>query len=121
MYSPLIQDGKKIADQKYIAEHFNNFYTQVLAKFYKKTITSTKKYFLSFLKNPNNKIFFITPTTIEEVNDIISDLKSSKSTGLSSLPIKLMKQLNNTIVSTLFELVNKPFESSIFLDMFQNC
>ena len=33
----------------------------------------------------------------EEVNDLISDLKVSKSTGPSSLPTKIMKQLNDMI------------------------
>ena len=40
------------------------------------------------LLNPNNLTFLITPTTTEEINDLIFDLKASKSTGPRSLPIK---------------------------------
>ena len=85
--------------------------SQVLAKNYKKNIPSTKKHFSNFLKNPNN--------TVEEVNDLISDLKASKSIGPSSLPTKIMKQSNDIIVSPLAELINKSFQSGIFPDIFK--
>ena len=52
--------------------------SQVLAKKLQKKIPPTKKQFPSFLKNPNNPTFFISPTTAEEINDLISDLKASK-------------------------------------------
>ena len=104
---------KTIRDQKHIAEHFNNFFTSIGKKLQKK-IPSTKKHSPSFLKNPNNLTFFITPTTVEEINDLISDLKASKSTGPCILPTKIIKHLNDIIASPLVELVNKLFQSSIF-------
>ena len=97
---------------KNILLNISTISSQVLAKITKK-IPPTKKHFLSFLKNPNNLTFFITPTTVEEVNDLISDLKASKSIGPSNLP-KVMKQLNDIIVSPLAELINKSFQSGIF-------
>ena len=112
------QDGKTITDQKHIAEHFSNFFTSIGKKFQKK-IPPTKKHFSSFLKNLNNVTFFITPTTVEEIHYLISDLKASKSTGLSSLPTKIMKQLNGIIASSLVELVNKSFQSDIIPDIFK--
>ena len=78
--------------------------SQVLAKNYKKSISPTKKYFSSFLK---------------DLNDLISDLKASKSTRPSSLPTEIMKQLNDTIVPPLAELINKSFQSGIFPDIFK--
>ena len=111
--SSLIQDSKTITDQKHIAEHFNNFFTSIGKKL-QKNIPPTKKHFSSFLKNSNNLTFFITPTTVEEVNDLISDLKASKSIGPNSLPTKIMKQLNDIIASALAELINKSFQSVIF-------
>ena len=116
--SSLIQDGKTITDQKRIAEHLNNFFTSIRKKIQKK-IPPTKKHFSSFLKNPNNLNLFITPTTVEEINNLISDLKASKSTRPSSLPTKIMKQLNDIITSPLVELVNKSFQSGIFPDIFK--
>ena len=93
--SSLIQDGKTITDQKHIVVHFNSFFAGI-GKKSQKSIPPTKKHFSTFLKNPN-LTFFITPTTIEKVNDPISDLKAGKSIGLSSLPRKIMKQLNDII------------------------
>ena len=58
-------------------------------------------------------------TITEEVNDLISDVKTSKSTVPSSLPTKIMKQLNDIIASPLVELVNKSFQNGIFLDNFK--
>ena len=59
------------------------------------------------------------PTTVEEVNDLISDLKASKSIGPCSLPTKIMKQLNDIIVSPLAELINTSFQSGIFPGTFK--
>ena len=59
------------------------------------------------------------PTTVEEVNDLISDLKASKSIGPYSLPTKIMKQLNGIIVSPLAELINTSFQSGIFPGIFK--
>ena len=115
--SSIIQDGKTITDQKHIAEHFNNVF-RITGKKLQKNIPPTKKHFSSFLKNPNNLTFFVTPTTVEEVNDLISDLKASKSIGPSNLP-KIMKQLNDIIVSPLAELINKLFQSGIFPGIFK--
>ena len=114
----LIQDGKTITDQKHMAEHFNNFFTSIGKKL-QKSIPPTKKHFSSFLKNTNNLNFFITPTTVEEVNDLISDLKASKSKGPSSLSRKILKQVNDTIASPLAELINKSFQNCIFPDIFK--
>ena len=93
--------------------------SQVLARNYKKTSHPIKSIFQAFLKNPNNLTFFITPTIVEEVNDLISDLKASKSKGPSSLPTKITKQLNDIIASPLAELINKSFQSGIFPDIFK--
>lgn len=48
--------------------------------------------------------------TLEEVNDLICDLKASKRTVPSSLPTTTIKQLNVLIVSPLVELVSKSFQ-----------
>ena len=80
----------KQSQNKNILLNISAISSQVLAKNYKKNIGPTKKHFSSFLKNPNNLTFFITPTTVEEVNDLISDLKASKSIGPNSLPTKIL-------------------------------
>ena len=71
------------------------------------------------MKNLNNLTFFITPTTVEEINDLISDLKANKSTEPSSLPTKIRKQFQDIIASPLVELVKRSFQSGIFLEIFK--
>ena len=56
--SSLIQDNKTTADQKHIAEHFNNF-SKSIGKNLQKNIPPTKMYFSSFLENPNNLTFLL--------------------------------------------------------------
>ena len=116
--SSLIQDDKTITDQKHIAEHFSNFFISIGKKL-QKNIPPTKEHFSSFLKNPNNLTFFVTSTAVEEVNYLISDLKASKSIWPRSLPIKIMKQLIDTIALPSAELINKSFQSNIFPDIFK--
>ena len=74
---------------------------------------------MSFLKNPNNLTFFNSPTTAEEVNDLISDLKASKSIGPSSLLTKITKQSNDIRASPIAELIITSFQSGIFPDIFK--
>ena len=50
------------------------------------------------IKNISLNISTIS-SQVEEVNDLISDLKASKSTGPSSQPTKIMKQLNDMIAN----------------------
>ena len=50
---------------------------------------------------------------------LISDLKITKSTGPNSLTTKIMKQFKDIIASPLDDLVNRLFQSGIFLDIFK--
>ena len=75
----LIDEEKIIANSKNIAEHFNKFFTKIGTNI-KHKLLPTKKYCTDYLLNPNKETFFITPTTDEEISDIISDLNIRKST-----------------------------------------
>ena len=61
----------------------------------------------------------LTPVSVSEVSTIISGLNSSKSVGLNSIPITLLKILNNELSEILSKLVNDSFESGIFPDKFK--
>ena len=75
----LIDEGKIITNSKNIAEHFSKFFTEIGTNIQNK-ISPTKKYYTDYLPNPNKETLFITPTTDEEVSDIISDLNIRKNT-----------------------------------------
>ena len=97
--SSLIHDGKK-----YRSKTYHGTFQQFLHKYHQKIakkIPPTKNNFSSVLKNPNNQTLIITPISLEEVNDVISVIKTSKSTEPSSLQIKIMKQWIDIIASPL--------------------
>ena len=93
-----------IHEGKIIAEHFSKFFTEIGTNIQNK-ISPTKKYYTDYLLNPNKETFFITPTTDEEISDIISDLNIRKSTGPNSIPTKVMKQIKD-VISAPFSKIN---------------
>ena len=109
----LIDEGKIITNSKNFAEHFKKLFTEIGTNTQNK-ILPTKKYYTDYLLNPNNETFFITPTTDEEISDIISDLNISKSTGPNSIPPKVMKQIKDVILAPLAKLINRSFHNGVF-------
>ena len=73
-------------------EHFNKFFTEGGTNIQNK-ISPTGKYYTDYLLNPFNETLLITPTTDEEISNIISDLNNGKSTGPNSIPTKVIKQI----------------------------
>ena len=75
-------------------------------------IYKTKSYplkniiYTDYLLNPNNETFFITPTTDEDISDIISDLNIRKNKRPNSIPTKVMKQIKDVISAPLAKLIN---------------
>ena len=58
----------------------------------------------------------LAPTTSHELNQIISNLDDSKSSGPSSIPTKLLKLVRNEISPTFSEICNSSFTEGIFPD-----
>ena len=75
--SSLLTDGKTITNPKDMAESFNNFFTSIGAK-PQSNIPPTRRRYFDYLKHPNSETFFISPTTPDEIKNIIKSLKSSK-------------------------------------------
>ena len=71
---------------------------------------------LCYLDGDYSHSFLVTPVSVLEVSTTISGLNSSKSVGPNSLPITLLKILNNELSEILSKLVNDSFESGIFPD-----
>ena len=71
-------------------ECFNNFFTSI-GKSLQKEIQPTRKHFKDYLKNRTIENFVCTPTTPDEITDIIKTLKNSKSVGPFIIPTKVLK------------------------------
>ena len=71
LHSPTVLiDGGKTTNPKNTEEHFNEFFTEIGINAQNK-ISPTRKYYTDNLLNPNNKTYIITPTTNEEISNII--------------------------------------------------
>ena len=60
--------------------------------------------------------FFIAPSIPHEVSDIISLLKTGKSLGPNSIPMKILKLLSPIISYPLSQIINESFQTGIFHD-----
>ena len=75
----LLIKGRAVSQPKDIAEHFNDYFASI-SKELQKHIPPTKMDFSDNLKNSNAESFFMTPTTPEEISDLIQTLILNKST-----------------------------------------
>ena len=98
-----------ITDPKEISNTFNTHYATVAEKILRKRKYGGNKSYQSYLKNPNPFSLMISPTSPEEIEDIISKLDTSKSTGPNSLPQSLLKSIKKSIATPLSNLSNMSF------------
>ena len=75
---------------------------------------------LDYLGHENPHSFVISPTAPFEVSDVINALKSGKSIGPNSIPIKLLKLISPYISSPLSQIINESFQSGIFPEKMQH-
>ena len=108
----LLINGKAVSHPKYIAEHLNDYVTSI-SKELQKHIPPTKRNFLDYLKNTIAESFFLTPTTPEEISDLIQTLSSNKSTGPNSIPTSILKKIINKISIPLSAIINNSSENGI--------
>ena len=81
-----------------------------------KTIPKSGKCLTSYLKNIINTDFIIAHTSNEELMNIILTLDGNKSSGPSSIPVKLLKIALPMIINPLCKLINHSFTTGIFPD-----
>ena len=71
---------------------------------------------MDYLTNRNDESFFMSPTTPEEIEEIIISLNSGKSTGFYSIPVKLLKILSKPVSIQYSEIVNESYLTGVFPD-----
>ena len=108
--------GKIIDNDKEIATNFNNFFTNVgpntenlIPKV--PNISPSK-----FLRNRNQIIFVIAHVANGEILDIINSLEN-KSTGPSSIPLKMLSVIPDLIIIPLAHIINMSFLTGIYPDL----
>ena len=112
-------NGNLTTDSTAMANIFNKFFVNV-ADGVTKNIPRSPRSPLNYLKNKNPSSFFISPTAPYEISDIIDLLKTGKSIGPNSIPLKLLKILSPQISSPLSLIINASFQSGIFPEKMQS-
>ena len=101
-----------------IANAFNHYFVKV-GKSLKQAIPKVDGSFSSFLFNPLPQGFFLSPASVQEIQDIILSPQVRKASGLFSIPVSLLKSLNSIIVKHLEILYNLSFSSGTVPDSFK--
>ena len=110
-YTNTHRSDATVTDPLHIADIFNDYFSSTAEKT-KANITFLNKLFQDFLHHLN-ELLFIAPTDAHELNLIILSLNSNKSTGLNSLPTKILKILKNEISTLLLDIFKLSFSLGV--------
>ena len=114
----LIND--KTVSQKILQNISMIIYFTSISKELQKHIPPTKRNFFDYLKNPIAELFILTPTTPEEISDLIQTISSNKSTGTNSITTSILKKIKNEISIPLSAIINNSFENRIFPNLLKS-
>ena len=107
--------GNTTSDPVVIANIFNKFFVNVSHDI-TKNIPRSNKSPVDFMGDKIGNSFFTAPSVPFEISDIISALKSGKSLGPNSIPMKVLKCLSPLISSPLSQIISESFQAGIFPD-----
>ena len=110
-------NGKNLNKNKDMVDAFNEFFTNVGPTLDNDISIATNLRDPSiYLSSRVPHSLLLAPTTSHELNEIISNLNDSKSSGPSSISTKLLKLIRNVISPTFSEICNTSFTEGIFPD-----
>ena len=95
-----------------MSNSLNSFFSTIASKIESKIIP-TQKHFHDYLQNPNENSFFLTPTTPDEVSNVIKTMSSRKALGPNSIPNKILKPFNKAISIPLSSIMNISFNTGL--------
>ena len=105
-------DDTKITDPVEIASKFNEFFTGIGPSLASKIPPPNNTDFNS--RNEfNEHNIFLSPTTVQEITDIVSALKPSNSCGEDGISSKLLKDIIPSIVTPLVHIFNRSLATGV--------
>jgi len=107
-------DNIVITDEKSIASHFNNFFSQVSDDHAE---SDSVPHFTNFLNGASNKIFNFHPVTVDNVVKLTNDLKTKTSSGFDELSTALLKSIIHEIKEPITFIINQCIRTGIFPDL----
>ena len=111
--SSLVINNQEVTDASEIAEGMNEFFTNIGEKL-AESIPHTDSV-------PNLDInefsMYLYPVTVDEVKQIVSNLKPKKSSGYDGISNNVLKELSHEILTHLTIIINESFKTGVFPDI----
>ena len=111
--SNLIIENKTVSNLSSIANHFNNLFTNLAGEI-DKTIGPSNKTSHDYLCKPNENSFYLGPTSKEDIEDIISTIRTDRACEPNSIPRRILKDFKKEPSEPFNEVINISFSSGIF-------
>ena len=109
-----LQDCEGLTNnQRKVANKFNQYFINVAGSLSNK-ITNKNTKFQDYLKNPNKTTLYLTETTPDEINSIIRDLNTNKSSDIYDISPKYVKFASPAVSLLLAIIFNKSMQEGIF-------
>ena len=109
----LIIDNIEYINDQEIANVFNNYYSNIAIELDQNIHTENNSDPCYNLSQNSISSIYLTPTTPDECNLLMSKLKETKQ-SLSEVTVKLIKQVSPYISHVLSDIVNLSFSSGVF-------
>ena len=117
-------NGETCHDSKVIADHFNEFFTNVAANLVEKLppdkniFTVGSDIFQSFYRqrNPSKQVLVLQPVTEDFVFKELKCLNVTKSTGLDNIPARFLKDGAPVLKTPITAIINQSIQSGIVPD-----
>ena len=109
----LLLNGKLTSEPELVSEAFNTHFSTIADKLRAK-IPPTSHHFSEWLKNPNQRSFFLNPVCSHDVSKVIFSLKKGKSSGPNSIPLEIFDSIHDALSEILSKLINLSFSTGVF-------
>uniref|UniRef100_A0A1B6KLP9 Reverse transcriptase domain-containing protein n=1 Tax=Graphocephala atropunctata TaxID=36148 RepID=A0A1B6KLP9_9HEMI len=112
----LLIEGKFIEKPENIVEEFNKYFSNIAEDTLRAATNLNPPTARATTPRPSltQTNLTLTDTTVKEVTEIISSLKSKTSSSLDEVSAKMVKHCAETIITPLVDIINKSFKSGIF-------
>ena len=101
-------NGNLVNDKTKVANHFNEFFTGIAKNLVDK-LGYGKTTYSDYLNNTVSQSFFATPTSKDEVAEVLKSLDENKAAGAYDIPIKVIKPIHTYLAEPLTCLINESF------------
>ena len=98
-------NGEKVSNYSIITEEFNNFFAKI-GKTVSESVPSPTTSFHSHLQDRSSVNFFMQPTDIYEIKNVVTNLKTKCTVGFDSVCTKLIQQTIGEIIIPLRHIIN---------------